>query len=263
MGQITQSYRITVLSLLLGLVLFTGCASSPQQDKKEYTHEEKARLLVGIANGALAENDPTGALQTLLKAEAEDSNLPELYHSRALAYFAKHDLDAAIRSCKKALELNPQYADANTTMGKLLIDKGQLAEAERHLNIAAQNPLFRESYKAWTNLGILKYRQNQISQAEVYLNRAVQEAPDLACIAYYYRGHIRLKESKLAEAVKDYSKATQKRCAQFGDAHLALGMAYQKNHQYGLARKTFLDIEKRYPDTKLAEQALDQLRYLP
>jgi TolA-binding protein len=95
------------------------------------------------------------------------------------------------------------------------------------------------------------------------LNRAVLDAPNQACIALYYRGHIKLREAKFDEAIHDYDQATRKTCAKFGEAHLALGIAYEKNRQFELARKTFLEIQKRYPNTKLAEQALDQLRYLP
>ena len=99
--------------------------------------------------------------------------------------------------------------------------------------------------------------------AETDLNHAIQDAPTQACIAYYYRGNIRLKKSQMNEAISDYAQATKKLCARFEEAHLALGLAYQQNQQYDLARKTFLEIEKRYPNTQIAERAIDQLRYLP
>jgi Tfp pilus assembly protein PilF len=260
--------RLFVLSLGLSLGLsqglLSGCATEPEQTThKELDSTEKAVMLIKIGNGALVEGDPTGALQNFARAEEEDADLPELHHSKALAYFAKHDLKRAIDSARQAVKLKPNYADANNTLGKLLLEAGDYKDAVGPLNIAAKDPLYRESFKAWTNLGILNYRQNSFAQAENYLNRAVLDAPNQACIALYYRGHIKLREAKFDEAIHDYDQATRKTCAKFGEAHLALGIAYEKNRQFELARKTFLEIQKRYPNTKLAEQALDQLRYLP
>jgi Tfp pilus assembly protein PilF len=220
-------------------------------------------MLVEVGNGALVEGDPTGALQSFAMAEEEDSRIPELHHSRALAYFAKHDLENAIRSAKRSVELKPNYADANNTLGKLLLEAGRFEEALPPLEVAAHDSLYREAYKAWTNLGILQYRKGQYSQAASLMNRAIQDAPLQACIAYYYRGHIYLRDKQMDQAIENYTHATQKFCASFGDAHLALGMAYQKNRQYDMARKTYLEIQKRYPNTKLAEHALDQLKYIP
>jgi len=220
-------------------------------------------MLIEIANGSLLEGDPTGALQTLAEAERDDPSLPELYHSRALAFFGKHDLSSAIKAARHSVSLKSNYSDANNTLGKLLIDDGKLNEAEGPLLVAANDPLYRDSYKAWTSLGVLKFRQNDFSQAEIYLNHAIQDAPAQSCIAYYFRGQVELKNNHIEQAIKDYNQATKKTCARLSEAHLALGLAYQQNRQYDLARKTFLDVEKRFPNTQYAEKAMDHLRYLP
>ncbi len=260
MGHLLQ-IKIVLGALLLLISL--GCAMGGGGYKKEYTRTERARMLIQIANGALVEGDPTGALNHLVQAEREDSSLPELYHSRALAYYAKHDLSNALLSAKKAVEIKRDYSDANNTLGKILIDVGKQNEAISYLRQAAEDSLYREAYKAWTNLGIISYRKGEYEEAERCFNRAIVDAPTNSCIAYFYRGHIKLRAKKMDGAISDYSEASRKLCAKFGEAHLALGMAYQQDHQFGPARKTFLEIQKRYPNTKLAEQALDQLRFLP
>ena len=85
----------------------------------------------------------------------------------------------------------------------------------------------------------------------------------MSCVAYYYRGHLNLRENRFKEASRDYEHATQKFCAGFADAHFALGVAYLRNKQYDLARKKFLEIKQRYPNTEMADQAMDRLRYIP
>ena len=242
--------------------LFFGCASTSPSGKK-MTAADRSRVFVEIANGALAEGDPTGALQNLARAEVEDSQLPELHHSKALAYYAKHNIEAATDSARRAVKLKPDYADANNTLGKLLLDQGRYDEATEMLLIAAKDPLYRESYKSWTSLGIVEYKRGHWVQSKNYFNKAILSSPVLACIAFYYRGNLYLREAKINDAIHDYVNASQKACTSFGQAHLALSVAYEKNKQFQLARKTLLDIQERYPRTQLAEKAFEQLKHLP
>jgi Tfp pilus assembly protein PilF len=231
--------------------------------KKELTRTERARMLIEIANSAILEGDAVGALENLLKAQEEDPNLPELYHSKALAYYMKHDVPTAIGQARKAVELKPDYSDANNTLGKLLMDAGQPDQAIAPLLTASKDPLYRDAYKPLTNLGILYYRQGAYERSGFYLGKAIEDAPGAACVAYYYRGHLRLRESRFTDAESDYDNAGKHACTGFADARLALGIAYERGKQYGLARKTFMDVHARFPNTKVAEQAMNHLRFLP
>lgn len=253
-------FKILALS---GLILFSIGCSTGEPKRKEVSKRDRARMLIEIGNGALTEGDPTGALENYLRAEELEPNLPELHHSKALAFYAKHDLNTAIASAKRAVEIMPNYADANNTLGKFLIDAEKYDEALVPLEVAAKDPLYREAYKAWTNLGIIKYKKEDFSKAEEMMTHAIQESPLRSCIAYYYRGHIKLRANHMDEAIKDYSQATQKICANFADAQYALGVAYHRNQKYDLARKTFLEIQKRFPKSKFAELAIEQLRNIP
>lgn len=250
-------------------IFLGGCASSGttvgsnNQKKKPKTPTEIARMYIEIANGAINEGDPTGALENLFRAEREDPLLPELYHSEAIAFFMKHDLPTALLKARKAVELKPDYADANNTLGKLLIDSGKSGEAIAPLRSAADNPVYREAFKAMTNLGIIYYRRGDYGQAEGYLSHAITDAPQVACVAYYYRGHIRLRESRFKDAVADYDNAGKRSCAGFADAHLAMGLAYERGKQYAAARKVYLEVESRFPNSKFSEQAMNHLRSLP
>jgi Tfp pilus assembly protein PilF len=253
--------RYSILGAACALAL-TACASS-ETKKKEPTPTETARMLIDVANGAILEGDATGALENLFRAEKFDSKLPELYHSEAIAFYMKHDLDTALEKARKAVALNPGYADANNTLGKLLIDKGQGEEAIPYLTKAADNPLYREAFKPLTNLGIIYYRRGNYEQSDYYLSRAITESPDRSCVAFYYRGHIRLHDSRFKDALSDYDHAGKKVCAGFADAHLAMGIAYERSKQYELARKKYLEIESRFPNTPYADQAMNHLRSIP
>ncbi len=252
-------------ALLIGL---QGCSTGGLETRERWASRptsrlDRARQFVEVANGALLEGDATAALQAIARAEAEDRSLPELYHTKALAFYVKKDLSTAIASGRKAVELKPNYSDAKNTLGKLLLEAGQYEAAIQPLTEAAHDPLYTDSFKAWTNLGILKYRKNDLSLSSRFLGNAIQDDPDRACIAHYYLGHIRLKEGRVKDAIQEYSDSTKRICANFKDGLLALGLAYQRGKQYQAARKTFLEIQKRYPNTQVAEKAMDHLKYLP
>lgn len=246
---------------LVGVLFLGGCASTSKSGS--LSRADRARLLIEVANGAILEGDPTGALGNLVEAEALDPSLPELHHSRALAFYMKKDLGAAMASARKAVALRPEYADANSTLGKILLDRGALREAEAFLQKAARDPLYRDAYKARTNLGILYYRNGETTLAETQFNLAIEQEPINACVAYYYRGEIQSKGSKFLEAIRDYEKATQRFCGAYGEAHLALAKAYASSKQYQKARKKLLEVRDVFSNTPIADQAMDQLRYLP
>ena len=209
------------------------------------------------------DGDTVSAFQHCLRAEQENSSMPEVYHMRALIYATKHDFANALIEVKKALKLNPNFSAANNTYGKLLIDTGKYSDAIEPLKKAANDPLYREAYKSWTNLGILYYRQLDNKKAMTNLNAAIENSPELSCIAYYYRGHIEMQQSNFKTAIRDYDRATRRYCSDFRDAQLALGIAFERSKQYDRARKKFVEIRDQYPDTPVADQAANHLRYLP
>jgi Tfp pilus assembly protein PilF len=238
-----------------------SCATA--QKKPAPTKAEQVGMLIDLGRASLAEGDPTGALKALMEAnEIEDENAV-VHHLMAISYYAKKLPDEAIREVKIALKIAPKFSDAENTYGKILLDQGKYEQAASLLKAAAADPLYRESFKPLTSLGILYYRRADLAKSRDYLERAIDSAPDNACIAYYYLGHIDMSQSHLPSAISDYARASKKSCANFGDARVALGMAYERDRQYDQARKTYLDIEKAYPGTKAADQAMERLQYLP
>jgi TolA-binding protein len=131
------------------------------------------------------------------------------------------------------------------------------------LKKAGENPVFRESYKANTNLGILYYRKGNFEAAEQRFQKAINDDPTNSCIAYYYRGHLAVRKKDIVEATKLYERATQKQCAAFADAHLALGMMHERSGRHEEARKKYLEIKQNFPESKASETAMERLKTLP
>lgn len=253
--------RLKIFFFSVLLFSLSDCASR-QPDEKLGEHEKLGHLL-SMATAAIRENDPITALKSLILAEDIEPDLPKIYHFKSLAYYQKQDLDLALESSKKAITLDPKYSAANNTYGKLLLDRGQYLEAEKYLKLAAFDTLNREAYIARTNLGILYYKKNDFRRAGMELDKATIESPDKACLAYFYKGHIDFKNANFDAAIKDYTRATKKLCGSNADAYYSLGVTYEKTKQFDLARKQYLEIKNLFPDTRVAEKAVERLRVIP
>jgi type IV pilus assembly protein PilF len=238
-----------------------GCAG--RTSKKALSNQERAELYINVAHGALLEGDPTTALHALRTAEELAPKMVEIYHTRAIAFESKKELELAIREADRAVELAPDSSAVLNTYGKLLIDAGRYREAIAPLTRAALDPYNRESFKAHTNLGILYYRRNEDSRSIEHFSKAIDGSPGQACHAHYYLGHVRLRQGKMSEAIRSYEKATQGLCARFVEAHYALGIAYERGRRFLDARKKFLSIRDIFPMSQYAEKSLERLRELP
>jgi len=264
MNQIRKkSLMRSSLWVLLSSSLAFSVISCSTTSTKQLSKTERARLLVEVAGGALTEGDVVGALQHLANAEELDSQLAELHHMKALAYHAKGEPKTALQEAQKAVSISPTLSNANNTLGKLLLDDNQYTQAEHFLNQAANAPLNREAYKALTNLGILNYRRKDYAKAGKFFDRAIQASQTEACIAFYYKGHLALKEGQLKDAVIQYRHASNRLCSSFAEAHLALAKVYQRNGQFDLARRKYLEIQQQFNSTQYAQEAIDHLKNLP
>jgi len=243
---------VSTLALLAGpsCATLTGASAKSQQ-------------WVEIAASALDEGDTSGALQSLAKAEDYDDKNPSLHHVRALAYLQRKELAAATVSAKIAHELAPTDSTIATTYGKILMDAGRELEAERALLPAANDTLYRDSYRARTNLAIIYMKRGKAELAMDQLERAINESPIKACHAYYFRSQMRLKSGAMRDSLKDLEHATSGVCASLAEAHLGLGIALAKDRQYQRARSKFVEISQRFPGTDIAEKARENLGYLP
>ncbi|HUP58232.1 MAG TPA: tetratricopeptide repeat protein [Bdellovibrionota bacterium] len=218
---------------------------------------------MSIAHEALADSDPTAALQALAEAEKLDEKSPEIPFARVRAFHMRKDYERAMSEIKKFIAMQPENSDGQLTLGILLSETGRPKEAIAPMRKAAEDPLYARAQQAQTTLGIIHYRLGEIQDADRWIQRAINSNPAQACVAWYYRGHIRLKDSKLREAADAYENSTKQFCGTFGEGFLALGIVYQHLKDYERARRTYIEVEQRFPNSKIANQALERLRKLP
>ena len=105
---------------------------------------------------------------------------------------------------RKAIKLKPDFAMAYSNLGIILKDKGQLKEAEFVTRKAIK--LKPDFAMAYSNLGIILENLDKLENAEISLRKAIQLKPDLA-EAYLNLGCILIDLGKLKEAELYLKKA--------------------------------------------------------
>lgn len=120
------------------------------------------------------------------------------YHcSLGNALKAQGHIDQAIICYRQAIEIRPEYLDANNNLAAALSEQGRLADAE---------PLYRKALainrtpELLSNLGLLRREQGDLAGAERLLREALALRPDFAN-ALYNLGMTMIDANRPAEAV--------------------------------------------------------------
>jgi len=133
-----------------------------------------------------------------------DAWLP--YNNLGLILSRKGQVDAAIFDYQKALEINPNYAEARNNLGSVLLQRGQMNGALLQFQKAVEiNPSYAEAYN---NLGVTFARQGRLDEAMGPLQKALELNPDYF-EAHYNLGAIFLQKKKADEAVAQFQDALQ------------------------------------------------------
>jgi protein O-GlcNAc transferase len=136
-------------------------------------------------------------------------------------YYSVGNLAEAIAACRRALELQPDWAPAYVTMGNVQQASGQIEEAMRLYSEAiALNPDFAEAY---ANLGSMLYKQGHLVEAIVNYEKAIGLKPDLAAAYWNLAGALKQQGQSDAALVYEQKALELNPYLAQVDFHLNLG----------------------------------------
>jgi tetratricopeptide (TPR) repeat protein len=105
---------------------------------------------------------------------------------------------------RKAIELNPDFAEAYLNIGSILIELDQVKEAEIFTRKAIElNPDYDSAY---SNLGIILKDLGKLNKAELFIKKATELNPN-SLVAFSNLGNILRKLNKFQEAETALKKA--------------------------------------------------------
>jgi tetratricopeptide (TPR) repeat protein len=155
------------------------------------------------------------------KALEINPDFAEAHNNLGNFLFQKGSVDEAMVHYQKALEINPDYAEAHYNLGYALLKMGNVDEAIAHLQKALQiNPDYAEAHN---NLGYALIQKGSVDEATAHFQKALQINPDYAD-AHNNLGNILLEKGSVDEAIIHFQKALQIK-PDFAEAHKNLSNA--------------------------------------
>jgi len=169
--------------------------------KGEYELQEQQRSL------ALEDEESMDAIIAWCKDLAQQ--FPDNYYAHLLlgsAYRAKDEVDKAVESYRRAIEINPNFADAYLGLGVTYLSNEQIDEAINYIKKAIEiNPMHMPSY---LNLGLIYEYNGQIDEAIASYEKIIEINPHFTG-AYFKLGDLYLEKGDRDKAVKAYKKVIE------------------------------------------------------
>ena len=157
-------------------------------------------------------------------------------------------LDEAIGSYRKAVLINPNYADTYNNMGVVLQDLGTLDEAiEAYKKALSIKPNFADAYN---NLGIALKKQGKIDGALDAYTKVVSIKPNFAD-AHYNMGNALKDQGKFDEAIEAYTKVLSIK-PDFVQAYNNMGIALKRGGKLEGALEAYQKALSIKPDDAVA-----------
>lgn len=169
------------------------------------THElsmpQKARDLMESGKKKLRDKDAQGALDDFQQAASTAPDYYEAHYQVALAYLIMGKPDDAEKSFRKSIEVSgDKYGDADVGLGKVLLDKGNAADAEKILRHGVE--LSPNSSRGFYELGRAQLNNKEVPDAEKSAEQARSLAPDYLAV-YRLLANIHVQEKNYAALLQD------------------------------------------------------------
>jgi len=178
------------------------------------------------------------------------------HYEEARAYYRKGKFANAERAYKKAIKINPNYADAHNNLGNLYLERARFKEAfneyRKALKMAPNHPILLN------NIGNVLQLQGENEQALNWLEKAINQDPASAP-AHCNLGNALRSLGKDAEAVVAYRRALELNPDQ-ADTYRNLGGILIELEELDDAVNCFNQALRINPEDKKAYQGLGRTR---
>jgi tetratricopeptide (TPR) repeat protein len=167
----------------------------------------------------------------------------------------------AVKLCRSSLESDPENINVLGILGAILLQKGQLEDAENYLLKTIElEPAFAKPHE---DLGVLYLRQDDSARAASFFQKATELDPRLATA---FRG---LRDANTRSGNRDQAEAAHRRFLELSPEARALAEAekLQRNGETQEAERICEELIKREPGNRdalrmLAVIASDDERYI-
>jgi len=215
---------LALLAVLLG-VGFSFAADSDSGLLKDGRWKEARELL---ADGRPA--DAQAAFEELAREYPREA---DVHLFRAISLLRLHRPDAAVLAVKRAIQENPNHAEARTLLGWIEseIRGDQDAAIKEYVRVVQLRP---DSAEAYNNLGVAQKRKGELIKAAASFNKALEYKPTYSA-ALTNRGWIYAERGDWEKARRDFDEVL-KLAPQDDGALYGLSQALRESRDYAGAQ---------------------------
>jgi Flp pilus assembly protein TadD len=190
-----KKFALPVLLIILVMVGFMGCASSPNRQQSTIQASEYRKIMDRQKAEIAAEEK---AAQKIPELNAEG------YEKLGDRYLSQENVDRAFINYHKALEKDSSQLRVRYKMGHLFLEKGLKEEAQREFQeILKADPQHALAYEG---LGRVSFQAADYPEAEKNFQKAIQLNPSV-WQAYNFLGILYDRQGKFEAAITQYKAA--------------------------------------------------------
>jgi len=198
--------------------------------------------IAGACNAGLMQFD--AAINNYKKALRINPYYADAYSNMGNVLKDKGDLEGAIENYKQALKIKPDYAQAYNNMGNALKDKGDLEAAIQSYKQALK---IKPDYaQAFSNMGNALKSQGDVEAAIDCFKQALKIKPDYAQ-AYNNMGNALSEKGDLEVAIENYKQALKIK-PDYVQAYNNIGIALKDKGDLEAAIESYKQVLKIKPD---------------
>lgn len=248
------------LAMLSLAALLTACAAPQSSSDRPETRATgdsniSARLHTELGASYYSRGQYAVALQELRVALEADSDYAPAYSILGLVHAELREDKQAEAHFKRSIELSPNFSEAHNNFGLFLCQRGRVAEALQHFEMALNNSLYATPDKALANAGNCALEKNDLAQAELYFARALKRVSNQAtALLGMAEVHYRQGRWLAARSVLRQYSALFGDIAEMGPQALWLGVRAERKLGDRDAEASYgAHLRRRYPESVQAQ----------
>lgn len=231
-------------ALVGAAVLVWSCGGSEASEKAK---RQSDRYYQAAYVAWSEEGDNLAAIRALTRAIEEDPENHRAHYLLGTLRLGRQELDEAETHLREAVRIRlvvgnrADLAEAQNSLGVLLIHRKQLDEAVVVLEESSGEVLNREPWLALGNLGWAYIELGEYDSAVQKLRRALFDQPRF-CVGLYRLGQAHYLNKELGPAEENLRKALavpDSGCERLQDAHRILGLICLRDGRDAEARELF------------------------
>lgn len=234
-------------------ILLVGCVSQSANNRADTQKRESARIHTELGAGYFSQNQIAIALEEFTEASTIDPSYPSAHNGLGLVYAALGEDTKADASFKRAISLDPANSESRNNYGTFLCSRNRIDESIVQFMEAVKNPLYTTKDIAYLNAGICSLRKQDVANAEVYLQKALQAQP-LLHRASYELALIQLNNKKL-DLARQYLQTPLVSNPSPEVLWLAILIERQLGDQDAVSSYA-LELRRQYPDSEQTKALL-------